>query len=94
MGCDWKPVDFKITPSHYDEFPEIPEKPDCLGEFLEIAEKLSKGFYFVRVDFIIYNGKLFFREMTFTPGNGRSVFEPEEAAYRVGDMMRLPCDKK
>jgi len=94
LGCDWKPVDFKISPSNYEDFPEIPKKPDCYEEFLEIATKLSSGFYHVRVDFMFCGEKLIFREMTFTPGSGRSVFKPEDAAIKVGDMMKLPCDKK
>ena len=42
-------------------------KPKNLNKMIEIAEKLSKNFPFVRVDFYNDNGKIIFGEMTFTP---------------------------
>lgn len=42
-------------------------KPECLEKLLYYAEKLSKGFPFVRMDFYIIGTQIFFGEMTFTP---------------------------
>ena len=47
------------------------QKPKGLKILLELAEKLSKGFNHVRVDFYITNsGKIYFGEMTFTSCSG------------------------
>ena len=90
---DWKLTNFKISPNHYRDFEYIPQVPNCYEEFIDIAKKLANKFYHVRVDFIIYNNKLLFRELTFTSGSGLSKFEPKKAAYIVGNMLKLPCEK-
>lgn len=43
-------------------------KPEKLTEMLEIAERLAKDFKFVRVDLYELNGKIYFGELTFSPG--------------------------
>ena len=88
---NWQPVNFKMSPNHYNSFTTIPKKPHCYQEFIDISEKLAKNFYHVRIDFIICNEKLLFREMTFTHGNGLSTYEPIDATYILGDMLKLPC---
>ena len=37
---------------------------------LKLSEKLSQNFKFVRIDWMIYQNKLYFEEMTFTPYSG------------------------
>ena len=90
---NWEPTNFKISPNHYSDFETIPKMPICYKEFLNIAKKLAYNFYHVRVDFIIYNDNLLFRELTFTSGSGLSQFEPKKFAYTVGDMLKLPYEK-
>ena len=46
------------------------ERPECLQQMLDSAKLLCKPFPFVRVDFYVVNGKLFFGELTFTPAGG------------------------
>lgn len=43
-------------------------KPEKLDEMLEIAKKLAEDFEFVRVDLYELNGKIYFGELTFSPG--------------------------
>ena len=43
---------------------------ETLKEISELSEKLAKQFKFVRVDWIFYNNKIYFNEMTFTPASG------------------------
>ena len=43
------------------------KKPEQFDLLLELAGKLSHGFPFVRVDFLIQNERIYFGEMTFTP---------------------------
>jgi len=65
------------------------KKPITFSEMIIAAEKLANGFKFVRVDFYEVNNKLYFGEMTFTPGGGAGKFEPEEYNYLLGDMIKL-----
>ena len=44
------------------------EQPKCFGKMKEMAECLSHGFPFVRIDFYDVNDRPVFGEMTFTPG--------------------------
>ena len=43
---------------------------------LELVEKPSKDIPFVRVDFYIVSGYIYFGEMTFFPASGFSPFVP------------------
>lgn len=60
------------------------EKPENLDEMLSIAHTLAKDFDFVRVDLYNINGKVYFGELTFTPGSGRFKFLPEEWDFELG----------
>lgn len=65
-------------------------KPDNLEAMLEIAEKLSKDFPYVRVDLYNVCGKIYFGELTFYPWSGYVQFEPDEFDYLLGEMFVLP----
>lgn len=53
------------------------DRPACLDEMLEAASKLSAGEEYVRVDFYIINGHIYFGEMTYTPDVGaHPAFKP------------------
>ncbi|MBR2555547.1 MAG: hypothetical protein IKE94_11860 [Aeriscardovia sp.] len=43
-------------------------KPQMLGAMIDIAKKLAVDFKFVRVDLYELNGKVYFGELTFSPG--------------------------
>ncbi len=43
------------------------EKPVCLDRAMELAEKLSQPFPFVRVDFYLIGERIVLGELTFTP---------------------------
>ncbi len=66
------------------------EKPECLDEMIEISGKLSKGFPFVRVDLYWVNNQILFSELTFFPGGGYGLFNPEEWENRIGSWITLP----
>ena len=66
------------------------DKPIFLDDMLNLSEIISKDFRFVRVDFFEVYGKLFIGEITFTPMNGRGVFEPPEWDRTLGDYLTLP----
>lgn len=62
--------------------------PDNFDEMVKIAEKLSQGFLFVRVDLYNTKGKIYFSEMTFTPGSGFNTYYPEWD-NKLGSYLRL-----
>ncbi len=53
-----------------------PEAPMSLKQMLSAAEKLGRGFDFVRTDFYEVGGHPLFGEMTFYPGSGLDKFRP------------------
>lgn len=64
-------------------------KPDGLEEMLKVAEILSSGFPFVRVDLYYINGKVYFGEMTFYPWSGYVRFRPEVFDFELGKQFSL-----
>ena len=60
------------------------------SEMLELASKLCKDTYQLRVDFYRVEGKIYFGELTFFDASGFAEFEPEEYNYIVGNGIALP----
>lgn len=78
---------------HYPNSNENIPKPINYELMIELAEKLSIGIPFVRVDFYEINGKVYFGELTFFPGSGFEEFTPEKYDRILGDMLELPKQK-
>ncbi len=68
---------------------KAPARPDCLEELLSVAEKLTRSFPFVRADFYCVRGKVYFGELTFTPGNGIGKYRPRKVNYDLGVLLDL-----
>lgn len=68
-------------------------KPKNFEEMLEIAKKLSVGIPQVRIDLYNCNGQIYFGEITFFHWSGMTAFEPVEWDFKLGKMIKLPCDK-
>ena len=83
---DWQVMPFT---RHYPKSEKVIEKPKNYELMIELAEKLSKNIPFVRVDFYEVNGKVYFGELTFFPGNGLEEFEPEKYDKMLGDYIDL-----
>ena len=64
--------------------------PITIGKMIEMAESLSRGFSFVRIDFYDVNGHIYFGEITLYPNSGYGVIEPEEWDYKLGEWIKLP----
>ena len=88
---DWKLIDCQLSFYQKDER-EI-EKPKKLKEMLEICEKLSSDFDFVRVDLFYVDDNIYFSELTFTPGNGMLKFTPYEWDLKFGEKWKVPVDE-
>jgi len=56
---------------------------------VSLAERLSRGIPFLRVDMYNVNGKIFFGELTFYPASGFGVLVPEEANKEIGNLIDL-----
>lgn len=72
---------------------EFIAKPKNFEEMLEIAKKLSVGIPQVRIDLYNCNGQIYFGEITFFHWSGMTAFDPVEWDFRLGKMIKLPCDK-
>ena len=65
------------------------KKPEMLNEMKLLAEKLAKDFCYVRVDFYNIGSKIYFGELTFSPGGGFCPFNPPEWDRKFGDELNL-----
>lgn len=72
---DWNPL-----LNHEEQI----NKPDKLNEMINIANKLSSKFVFVRIDLMLsIENKIYFNEFTFSPNKGRQLF-PEDVELKLG----------
>ncbi len=69
-------------------------QPPELPEMLRLAAKLAENIPFVRVDFYVVEGHIYFSEMTFFPACGFTAFEPDGYDRLFGQWLPLPEEKK
>lgn len=86
---EWNLKKYNIRGKEAPEGFTLP-KPDCIDEMFSIAEKLSKGIPFVRVDLYCIDGLVYFGEMTFYPDSGFDVNLLKESNEHWGEMLILP----
>lgn len=72
----------------YDGF-KNDKKPVNGDELIDVAEKLSKPFKFVRVDLYNVDGKIIFSELTFHSGGGLIPFNPKEYDRIFGELLEV-----
>lgn len=63
--------------------------PECFEEMKQAATRLCQDFPFVRVDFMVAEGKWFFSELTFVPSAGLIPFCPDVYDIKWGDELDL-----
>lgn len=80
------PISEVVCPSDAREY----HMPSNLSEMIKLAEILSDGFPFVRVDLYNVKGKIYFGEMTFFPAAGFGVFTTPDADLLLGSWLQLP----
>jgi hypothetical protein len=85
---NWNRMPFE---RHYPSSNKIIKKPINFNMMVAFAEKISKDMPFARIDFYEVNGRLYFGEITFYPGNGFEEFSPEVYDELLGDWISLPC---
>ena len=81
----------KITEDVFDtDEKNLPAEADELLKYTySLSKRLSKDFKFVRVDWIIYQKKPYFCELTFTPFSGFRKFKKEEYDLKFGNWIEL-----
>lgn len=73
-------------------FPDLSfkiELPENINEMILLAERLSTGIPFLRVDFYNVNGKIYFGELTFYPASGLGKWTTDEADKEIGDYLKV-----
>lgn len=68
------------------------EKPAELDEMLRLSRILAKDIPFLRTDFYVINGRIYFGELTFYPASGFAAFEPESYDELFGGWIKLPVN--
>ncbi|WP_069129967.1 ATP-grasp fold amidoligase family protein [Rhodohalobacter halophilus] len=63
--------------------------PGTLDEMIEVAEKLSSEFNFIRVDLYSVGNKVYFGELTNFPGNGFISYQPDWFDFELGENLQL-----
>ena len=84
----WTPLD--LSRPNIGKAQTTPIKPPELERMLELSKKLSAGIPFLRTDFYVVRGKVYFGELTFFPAGGFTPFVPEVWDQTLGDWLTLP----
>ena len=60
-----------------------------IRQTIALSKSLSKKFDFVRVDWMIYQNKIYFTELTFTPYSGFQTFKNKKINIQFGNLINL-----
>lgn len=66
------------------------QKPEQWDELITICEKLAANIPYVRIDWYIVDGQIYFGEMTFFTWGGFIEFTPPEWDLKLGECLKLP----
>lgn len=80
----WELLPVRLSKRHHPADP----KPSCLEEMLAVAERLSRPFAFLRVDFYWVRGQLYVGELTNYSGAGFETFDPPSFSLQLGEAWR------
>ncbi|MFM9059714.1 MAG: ATP-grasp fold amidoligase family protein [Planctomycetaceae bacterium] len=88
--ADWSICDLTCTPAEAERV----RNPPNSAEMLDVAERLSRGFDFLRIDLYNVAGRVYFGEVTCTPAGGvRPIKHPGRAA-RAARLWKLDRDNR
>ena len=85
--CELLPYGEVICPPDPDANVQMPSN---LDKMTELAEKLSAGIPFLRVDLYNVNGRIYFGELTFYPAGGFGRFIPKDYDKKIGELLNIP----
>jgi hypothetical protein len=81
---DWTPLAVTLRVP----LAEVQPKPQELETLLSAASAIASDFDFMRVDFFVTNGVVWFGEVTPYPGGGLSRFSPDWLDFELGRCWR------
>ena len=90
FDTDWNRLDLR---QNYPNSPNPRQKPVALEQMLELSRKCSQGFPFLRTDWYIVDGQIYFSEFTFYSDAGMEQFHPAKWDGILGDWIQLPTEK-
>lgn len=82
----WNRTDCRL--GNFDFTGDVP-RPDKLDLMIDYAQRLSNNIDFVRVDLYEVRGKVYFGELTSTPGGGTRRFSPPSWDRVFGDFWKV-----
>jgi hypothetical protein len=80
--AQWNLLDIGI--GHFGRSKSPHPRPENLPMLLGLGERLAEEFQFVRVDLYSPQGRIYFGELTFTPGAGVLQLRPDSVDYEWG----------
>lgn len=86
----WNRLDLAV--GHYPRSQVPPGPPPHWDEIVRLATRLVDGLGYVRLDLYIPDGKVYFGELTFTPGAGVFPFHPDRYDYEWGRLFKAMSD--
>lgn len=75
------------------DFSKNLEIPPNINDMIRLAEKLSAGYPFIRVDLYDIAGQIYFGELTLYPACGFGAFIPPEWDLKLGEYLQLPANR-
>lgn len=82
----WNRLDLAV--GHYPRSDIPPAPPPHWDEIVRLAMRLVEGLGYVRLDLYVPDGKVYFGELTFTPGAGVFPFHPDRYDYEWGRLFK------
>jgi hypothetical protein len=82
----WNRIDVAL--GHYPRSIGGVPQPENWSEMIDIATRLADGLGHVRVDLYNVAGRIYFGELTFTPGAGVFPFHPDRVDYEWGALLK------
>jgi glycosyltransferase involved in cell wall biosynthesis len=83
--ASWSRMEIAIGPYKRSDHRLV--RPSNLDAVLEAAATLASDFEYVRVDLYAFDDRLYFGELTFTPGAGVLPFTPDRVDYEWGKLL-------
>lgn len=71
----------------------VVNKPKEFEKMIQLAERLSEGVPFLRVDLYDTGRRILFSELTFFPASGLENIKPDGWDEKIGDLLVLPTER-
>ncbi len=86
----WNRLDLAV--GHYPRSEVPPAPPPHWDDIVRLAMRLVEGLGYVRLDLYVPDGKVYFGELTFTPGAGVFPFHPDRYDYEWGRLFKTKSE--